>query len=280
MQIGGYSIRLLEGGRFWLDGGGMFGVVPRTMWQERIQPDGQNRIRLSCTCVLVEGHGRRVLIESGTGDKWNDKDAGIYGIEDRGGILASLRAGGIDPASINAVFCSHLHFDHGGGLTTLGADSRPRLSFPNARVYVQRREWQDATANLSHMRTTYRPENIAPLAEAGVVVPLDGAADVLPGIRVEPAPGHTLGSQAIFVGDDQGTLCFIGDVLPTRFHLRPYWTMAYDVQPMTVNETRAKLVARAIAGQWVVVLPHDPLGHAGRVRQDEKGRWAWEAVGE
>jgi len=279
MRIAGYDVRLLDAGRFRLDGGGMFGVVPRTLWTRSVEPDEQNRIVMATNCLLLEGHGRRVLIETGCGDKLSAKDREIYGIANPGGIAAVLRDAGVGPESIDAVFVTHLHFDHGGGLTTTAAVGPAVPTFPNARVFVQHREWDDATANRSHMKTTYRPENFQPIADAGRLERLDGSiTGVLEGIDVLATPGHTPGHQSILVSADGETLCFIGDLAPTRHHLRPYWTMSYDLAPAQVNEVRQELIGQAIAGRWILVLPHDPDTPAVRVGADAQGRWVSEPV--
>jgi len=278
MQIGGYDVRLLDAGPFRLDGGGLFGVVPWTLWHAKAQPDELNRVRIAATCLLLTGHGRRVLIETGWGDKLNEKEREMFGLENPAGVLSVLAARGVQPDSLDAVIVSHLHFDHVGGATTFDSSGRPVPAFGDARLFVQEREWQDAVRNRSHMKTTYREENLRPLADAGCLELLDGPAEILPNIRVEPTPGHTFGHQSILVGDGGGTLCFAGDLIPTRHHLRPFWTTSYDIEPATVNATRERIIGRAIEEEWVVVLPHDLVSPAVRVRLDEKGRWTPEPV--
>lgn len=275
LTVGDYTVRVLEASHFRLDGGGMFGIVPRTMWSRLSPPDDLNRIAMGTTCLLAEGNGRRVLIETGCGDKMGPKDREIYAIENPGGILDVLAESGIEPDTIDAVVVSHAHFDHIGGATTAGDDGRSMPAFPNARVFVQGREWSDALANRSHMKTTYRPENLEPLADR--VQLLDGPAVIAPGIRVEPAPGHTIGHQCVLIDGDQ-PLCFVGDLIPTHVHLRPLWTMSYDIEPATTNATRAGLIRRAIDEDWMIFFPHDPRMQAVTVELDEKGRWAGRPV--
>ena len=193
-----------------LDGGGMFGVVPRAMWSRLTEPDDENRIALQTNCVLLDDGERRVLIETGFGDKWSDKERGFYALERRT-VLDALRDANVDPASITDVVLTHLHFDHAAGLTQLGADGAPESCFPDARIHVQRREWDDAVANKSVMTRTYLRSHLDPIADQLVFA--SGPTEVIPGIHVDVAPGHTWGHQVVRFDDGHGT-----DLLRRRRH--------------------------------------------------------------
>jgi len=260
-----WSWQLLRAGTLRLDGGGMFGVVPRTIWSKLIRPDEHNRITLQTNCLLLTRGSQRVLIETGFGDKWSDKDRGFYDLERRS-IVEALREAAIAPAQIDAVIVTHLHFDHAGGLTRLDDRGVPAPTFPGARVFVQRTEWADALANKSTMTRTYLREHLDPIADR--VELLDGEAGVpgCDGVRVIPVPGHTWGMQAVLFNDDRGTLCFPGDVIPTRHHAGLAFSIGYDMMPYQNMLTKKALFERAASEEWRLVLDHEPGDAVVRVQ--------------
>ena len=252
-----WDCTLLRAGSFALDGGAMFGLIPRPLWTRLVEPDEKNRIPLQQNCLLLESGGRLALIECGMGSKFNQKLRDIYALEERT-VCDALHEIGCDPADISTVIISHLHFDHAGGLTRWAADGEtPELCFPNAEIVSQKIEWEDAVANKTTMHRTYLPENLKPVAERVRLV--DGEAEILPGIRSLPVPGHTWGQQAIVVDRaGGGTLCFTSDVLPTANHAGTTYNMAYDVEPYTNMSSKSDLLSRAAAGGWTLALPHEP----------------------
>jgi glyoxylase-like metal-dependent hydrolase (beta-lactamase superfamily II) len=250
-----WSWTLLRAGAFRLDGGSMFGVVPKALWSRLVEPDEGNRIPLQTNCLLLERDGVRVLVETGCGDKWTDKERSIYALEPRS-ILDALAEEQIDPGSIDHVVLTHLHFDHAGGLTRFDATGEPVLNFPRATVHVQRQEWEDAISNRSTMRGTYLRTHLDPVADR--VVQHEGEAELLPGLRVWSMPGHTWGQQAVCFEDDEGTVCFPGDVMPTRNHMGAAYSMGYDMLPFTNMESKAALLQMAREQQWRIVLDHEP----------------------
>lgn len=253
---------ILRAGAFRLDGGGMFGVVPKALWSRMTEPDDANRIGLQTNCLLLEDGSTRVLIETGYGDKWSEKERGIYALEPRT-VVDALREHGVDAESIDHVIVTHLHFDHAGGLTG-GPDAAP--CFPNARVHCQRREWEDACANRAVMTRTYLRNHLDPVAAA--VELHDGDDEVLPGIHVDPAPGHTWGQHLIRFADGKGTLAFPGDVMPTVHHVGPAFNMGYDIEPYTNMQTKQTLLERAARESWRLILDHEPGDPVVRVAQD------------
>lgn len=260
IDLGGITATLLDGGRFRLDGGAMFGIIPKPLWSRAIAADADNHIQLACNCLLLEGRGlggRRVIVETGHGAKYGEKEQGFFAIDPNRWLLTALRDKGIDPASIDDVILTHLHFDHAGGLTQIDG-GRALATFPNARIHVQRGEFDDARANFGIMTNTYRDENYAPIDAAGAWRLLDGAAPIMDGIEALPTPGHTRGHHSIIIRGKDRTLAFPGDVMPTRRHVgRPY-NMAYDLFPLDNRESKGRLLRRASDERWLLALDHEP----------------------
>lgn len=271
-----YRWTLLRAGAFRLDGGSMFGVVPKALWARLSPPDAENRIPLQTNCLLLEGGGRKVLVETGYGAKWGEKDRAIFGMEERS-VLDALAELGVRPGDIDAVIVTHLHFDHAGGLTHLGEDGQAVASFTKAEVIVQRQEWEDALANRSTMSRTYLRSHLDPVA--GQLRLVEGEAEVLPGIHVWPMIGHTFGQQAVRFADAGGLVCFPGDVMPTAQHLGAAYNMAYDILPYTNLQSKAELLVRAAREGWRLVIDHEPGWPVVRVQAAEKpGQWRLEAA--
>jgi glyoxylase-like metal-dependent hydrolase (beta-lactamase superfamily II) len=253
----GWSWRLLRAGGFRLDGGAMFGIIPKPLWVKLVEPDDRNRIPLEQNCLLLERSGSLALIECGIGDKFPKKLRDIYAQEDRT-IVDALHEADCDPKDIDTVVVTHLHFDHAGGLTRWGPDGEtPELNFPNAEVVAQRLEWEDALANRSTMHKTYLREHLEPIRER--VRLIEGEAEILPGMRAIPVPGHTWGQQAVaFEAADGGTVCYPGDVMPTANHVGAAFNLAYDVEPYTNMGSKSMLLGRASEGAWTLALDHEP----------------------
>jgi glyoxylase-like metal-dependent hydrolase (beta-lactamase superfamily II) len=250
-----WSWTLLRAGLFRLDGGGMFGVLPKTIWSRFVTPDEHNRIPVQANCLLLEDGETKVLIEAGYGDKWSEKERGYWDLERRT-VADAVREAGIDPQAIDHVIVTHLHFDHAAGLTELNAAGEPAPVFPNARVHVQKREWDDALANRSTMTRTYLRTHLEPIAH--LIETADGEGEILPGITVQPMPGHTWGQQAVRFADEQGVVCFPGDVLPTINHVGPTFSMGYDMEPYTNMQSKHELLVRAEGEGWRLALDHEP----------------------
>lgn len=264
---------LLRAGTMRLDGGGMFGVVPRSLWAKRLAPDDHNRIELQTNCLLLEHDGRRVLVETGCGDKWTDKERAMYGLQDRC-VLDALAEVDVCPSTIDRVFVTHLHFDHAGGLTRFDGNT-PVACFPGADIVVQRQEWEDALSNRSTMTGTYLRNHLDPVANRLHLV--DGETQVEPGIRVLPDPGHTWGQQAVLVDTADGTLCFPGDLVPTVNHLGAAWSCGYDMEPYQSKLTKTWLFDRACTEGWLMVLDHEPGPAVHRLVANDKGWYSFES---
>ncbi|MGE0481546.1 MAG: MBL fold metallo-hydrolase [Phycisphaerae bacterium] len=272
VDLGDCVITVLRAGSLRLDGGAMFGIIPKALWSRRTPADGENRISLACNSVLVEWprSGRRALVETGHGDKYNEKDVRIFAIDPRRWLADALRAADVGPESIEDVILTHLHFDHAGGLTRREAD-RVVPTLPRAAVHVQRREFDDARANFGIMTNTYREENFLPLDASGAWRLHEGAKAACEGVTLRPTPGHTRGHQSVVIAGANRTAVFVGDVMPTRQHVgRPY-NMGYDLLPLDNAETKRRLLSEAAERDWLLILDHEPESPLVRVVRD--GAW-------
>lgn len=258
LSLGDWTLHTIEAGYLWLDGGAMFGSVPKPLWSRTNPPDERNRIRLAMRCLLAVGHGRRVLVDVGLGDKNDAKFRDIFRVEDEPRLEDSLRAAGCEPADVTDVVLTHLHFDHAGGATVRGADGTLAPRLPNARWYVQRRNWDNAHAPNPRERASYLPENFDPLMQAGVLELWDGPVRPWPGFEMIPVDGHTRGQQVVRIAGGGQAAYFVTDLIPTAGHVRVPYVMGYDVAAIETMTEKRDLLARAAAeGAWVV-LEHDP----------------------
>jgi glyoxylase-like metal-dependent hydrolase (beta-lactamase superfamily II) len=270
-----YSWQLLRCGAFRLDGGSMFGVVPKALWSRLSPPDDVNRIDLQTNCLLLEDGSSKIIIETGYGGKWTDKDRAMFHMEPRT-ILDALREIEIEPGQIDHVLVTHLHFDHAGGLTHLDDSGHPVSSFPNAAIHAQKTEWEDALANKSTMTKTYLRSHLDPIAEQ--VELADGEAEVAPGVTVWPMVGHTWGQQAVRFADDSGIVCFPGDVMPTAAHVGLAFNMGYDMLPYTNMLSKKELLQRAESEGWRIVIDHEPGDPTVRAQSDPDRRGAFQLI--
>ena len=266
MKVGAFEVEVISGGRFRLDGGGMFGVVPRPLWSRLYTPDEQGRIQLDANCLLVRTGDETVLVDTGYGAKSGDKERAFTDLAPGETLLNNLAALGVAPADVTTVLLTHLHMDHVGGASVL-RDGVVVDAFPNARYVAQRLEWEDALVNRSHMRTTYRPENLAPLERSGRLVLLDGDTEVVPGIRTLITGGHTRAHQCVFIASQGETLFFPADICPTPAHLRGPYTMAYDMVPYDTIQAKMPLLGQAADEGWIIVFDHEPERKAVRVER-------------
>lgn len=271
MRIGDYDITPVIHGTFALDGGAMFGIVPKPLWERKIPADERNRIDLSTRSLLIEGNGRTILIDTGLGDKWQEKYREIYKIDaGSSGLLTSLGERGLSREDITDVILTHLHFDHAGGATRL-KDGEILPAFPNARYYVQKKHWEWARNPSEKDAGSFRTENFLPLQEHGVLELLDGETELFPHIRLRLADGHTPAQQLPVIHGGTDTLFYCGDLIPTHAHLSIPWVMGYDNHPLTTVEEKREVLDTAIAQNWILVFEHDIQIPAARVHRTEKG---------
>jgi glyoxylase-like metal-dependent hydrolase (beta-lactamase superfamily II) len=268
--VGDARVTLLHDGTIALDGGAMFGVVPRVVWEKRDPPDERNRVTLGLNVALVESGGKRVLVDTGMGERWSEKEVRMYRIDRSTTLLGGLRACGLGPEDIDVVVNTHLHFDHAGGNTRLEG-GRLVPTFPRARYVVQRGEWDDATHPHERNRASYRPDDYVPVAEAGQLDLVEGEAEVAPGVRAVRVGGHTTHHQMVSVGSGAETLVVPTDLLPTASHLPLPFVMGYDLFPVATLEAKRKLLEAAAQGGWRILFYHDARTPLGRVRRDGEG---------
>ena len=274
-RIGKWNVHAIQAGGQRLDGGAMFGVVPKPLWERRMPADERNRIQLGMRCLLIEHDSGLVLIDTGAGNKENEKFYDIYGVENAGdGGATQLEDGfrslGFSVDDVSLVINSHLHFDHAGGNTTRGADGRIVATFPNARYVVQAGEYEYATHTNERTAGSYFPHNFASIREAGRFDLVRGERTILPGITVVPTPGHTPHHQGIKLESDGEVAFYIADLVPTTAHLPLAWIMGYDVEPLVTLETKRRILGQAVLEGWLLVFEHDPripwsrIGHDGK----------------
>ena len=265
--VGDARVTVLHDGTIALDGGAMFGVVPRVVWEKRDPPDERNRVTLGLNVALIESGGKRVLVDTGMGERWSEKEVRMYRIDRSTTLLGGLRARGLGPEDIDVVVNTHLHFDHAGGNTRVEGE-RVVPAFPRARYVVQRGEWDDATHPHERNRASYRADDFVPVAEAGQLDLIDGEAEVAPGVRAVRVGGHTTHHQMVVVESGGETLAVPTDLLPTASHLPLPFVMGYDLFPVATLEAKRKLLEAAVEGGWRILFYHDARTPVGRVRRD------------
>ncbi len=267
LQLGAAEAVHLPGGDFCLDGGTMFGVVPKALWQRAATADEHNRIRLSCNCLLLKMGRELVLLDAGFGERFSPRERAMYGMNSAHTLRGSLAAAGVVPEAITMVALTHLHFDHFCGCLVAGPTGLAPL-FPNAVHAVQRGEWDDALAGRSTMRSSYRPQELHVLARQVEMRFLDGDSELVPKLTAFVTGGHTHAHQGFRLKAGGHTLVYPGELVPTRLHLRPYWNMAYDMFPYQTLTRKQHFAADAAAEGWIVAWDHDPDAPWSRIVQD------------
>ncbi len=270
MQLGDIQLRTISGGKFLIDGGTMFGVVPRTMWEPLFPADDQHRIRQATNCVLVSQEDQHTLIDTGYGSKLSDKQRDVFQSEAGDPLLESLAAHSITPDQISTVILSHLHFDHAGGATRMNEQQLLVPTFPNAEYVVQRREWMIATAELPELRGAYPQDNLLPLKESGQLRLIDGDQEIIPGFHSMVTGGHTAAHQVILIEHGDLMSVYLGDICPTSRHLKTLWGMAYDVDLLQVRRQKSKILSGIADQGWLALFDHDPDVAAAYLDRDPK----------
>jgi len=275
-KIGSLVVHAIRAGEMRLDGGAMFGVVPKSLWEKRVPADERNRIPMTMRCLLVEHPSGLILIDTGAGNKENAKFKDIYGIENEGAdgltwLEDGLRQIGVAPTDISLVINSHLHFDHAGGNTRIRPDGSVELSFPNATYIVKRGEFDYATHTNERTAASYFDRNYVPLESADKIEFVSREKEIVKGIKVIPTPGHTPFHQSIMIESAGERAFYFADLVPTSAHLPLPWIMGYDVEPLVTLETKRRILKQAVDEHWLAIFEHDARTAWGRVGVDAKG---------
>lgn len=272
LEWGNLQVSVLQAGSFRLDGGSMFGVVPKPLWEKEHAPDERNRIRLALNLLLIDDGHRRTLVDTGAGTKLDAKTTEIYRLETHP-IDEILAPAGLRPDDVDLVINTHLHFDHAGGNTVIGAGGEPRAAFPEAEYLVQRAELEAARQRNERTRAAYFPDDFEPLAsEKGRLREVEGPLDLGRGLSLRLAPGHTAGLQVVLAEGAGSTLAFLTDLVPLAAHVRLPWIMALDLYPLASLASKKRLLAEALAGEWRLVFPHDPTTTLGVLEETDGGQ--------
>jgi len=270
LTLGRFELDVVSDGTFRIDGGTLFGVVPRVLWEKLSPPDEQNRIALALKSLVVRTGKALVVVDTGLGTKLSAKARAFHNFGE-GKLVEELGKIGVRPEDVDIVINTHLHFDHVGGNTVFDEERKPRPTFPKATYVVQRQEWEDATHADRLTRAGYHPEDFTVLAETGQLRLVDGDAEVTPGVRCRLTGGHTRGHQMVLVQSEGRTACYPGDVMPSTAHIKPNFITAYDLHQEKTYAVKVKLIDEAVEGGWAMVWGHDPKEWVSRLeKQDDK----------
>lgn len=270
VTLGDFELTLLSDGNYWADGGAMFGVVPKSLWERRMPANQRNLFAMGLNSLLVRTGEQTVLIETGAGNKLDDRMKSIYQPQEL--LLQSFQQAGVGPDDVDVVINTHLHFDHCGWNTVRSRD-RVIATFPRARYYVQRGELEAAHEQRERDRISYISANYDPLIQTGQMELLDGDREIVPGIRVRVYPGHTRHMQAVILESRGQRACYISDLIPTAAHLDLTWVMAFDLFPLETIESRKRFYAEAVPGKWLVCFTHDPKVPWARIGNPKPGKY-------
>ena len=271
--LGDLELISLSDGFMGLDGGAMFGVVPRPLWEKKLPPDDMNRIPLSMRPLIVRNGKTTMIIDAGCGDKMDAKLAQIYKLDRRYHLDHALAEAGLSVEDIDIVLASHLHFDHVGGFTALAKNGAIVPRFPKAKYFAHRAEWEDATHPHERNRASYLQENFVPLKDAGVLTLVDDAAEIIPGVRYRRSGGHTQHHQVVMIESKGKTAVFAADMYPTSAHIVDPWVMGYDLYPVDTLAFKRGFAPEAIEREYLVFFEHDPSMAAGYLRERDGKRF-------
>ncbi|TLY32281.1 MAG: MBL fold metallo-hydrolase [Nitrospirae bacterium] len=277
MRLGKLEIYPVTDGRFRLDGGAMFGVVPKVLWEKCCPADEKNRIQLGLNCLLIRAQGKNILVDTGLGSKVDPKFQDRFAVERRPPLDDSLKKAGLAVEDVHMVINTHLHFDHCGG-NTHRENGQVVPAFPKAKYFVQRGEYEDAVRANERTRASYLKENFTPVAHVNLWEFLDGDTEIFPGVSVVVTGGHTAHHQAVKIQSEDKTALYLGDLIPTVSHLPLPYVMGYDLYPLQTLEAKRGILDRAFEEKWLLVFEHDPKVQMGYVKKDIEGKYYLEEV--
>jgi glyoxylase-like metal-dependent hydrolase (beta-lactamase superfamily II) len=267
ISIGQHEIYGLRDGFFSLDGGAMFGVVPKTLWEKKFPADEKNRIRLALNSILIKTEKALILVETGIGGDLDPKFYEYYSVERKPGLVLSLEKLGYQAEDIDFVINTHLHFDHCGGNTYKGEEGEDVPTFPKARYIIQKGEWEYALHPSERDKSSYLEQNFLPLEKRGLLQLVDGDNEISEGVELIVVPGHTSRHQCVKVSSGEKALFFLGDLVPTSAHVGLSYIMSYDLSPQETLESKKKFFEQAIEGDWILAFNHDPEHFFGKVKK-------------
>ncbi|MDI6839879.1 MAG: MBL fold metallo-hydrolase [bacterium] len=274
MRFGESNLELLSDGKFWLDGGAMFGIVPKVIWNRLNPADSENRIELGLNCLLIQVGDKNILVDTGIGEKMDEKFKGMYRVDKTCNLNDSLQKLGLSHDSIGVVINTHLHFDHCGGNTRI-ENGKLVPSFPNAKYVIQRGEWDAAINPNERTRASYLKENLVPIEEAGLLNLIDGDTEIVPGVKTIVTGGHTAGHQVVLIeshGNSEGSCgkaLYLADLIPTTSHIKLPYVMGYDLYPLETMKKKRELLNIAVKEHWLLIFEHDPKIGMGYLSEDE-----------
>jgi len=273
VKIGNFELFTVETGRFMLDGGAMFGVVPKTLWSRKIPADDKNRIPMAARCLLIKSSatGKIYLIDTGCGDKFDEKMSSIYGLDfEHSNLDDSLEKLGVKKSDITDIIFTHLHFDHCGGTTSFNESGEPELNFKNATFHVNERHWHTATNPNEREKASFFSENLDPIKNSGRLNLVQDRHKFEEGLTTIPADGHTIGQQLPFIYDDKISLIYTADLIPTAAHVPLPWIMGYDMAPIQTLKEKAIFLDEAAENEWYLYLEHDAEHEVIQISADNK----------
>ncbi len=270
MRIGPWEVSSLDTGRFRLDGGAMFGVVPKVLWEKQNPADVKNRIEMALRGLVIRGQGRVIVVDPGIGDKWDDRQIEMFGIDHTGrGLDWALKGLGLKREDVTDVVVSHLHFDHVGGCTRWARPGKSELAFPKATIVVHERNLAHSHAPTPKDKASFLEHTIKPVLDSGKLKAISDNHELAPGVTAWATEGHTPGQLLVKISGPEGTVFFCGDTIPTASHIPIPWVMAYDLHPMTTMEEKRRILDRAADENWILAWVHDPFRAASTVRRDK-----------
>lgn len=266
-RLGELELTVITDRAYYLDGGVFFGVVPKPLWSRVVAADELNRVRAGLNSLLIRLDGKLIVIETGAGDKLSEKQMRNWGIDPRRDYPERLEAAGFAPPAVDVVVNTHLHYDHCGWNSRRREDGAVAATFPKARYFVQRQEWEHAREQHERDRVSYLAENYEPLVASGQMTLLEGDHELLPGLEVICLPGHTRGLQGVVIRSQGETACYVSDLMPTHWHIKPTWIMGFDLFPLETIANKHRILKQAVREHWLLVFTHDPEYAWGYVEQ-------------